>query len=175
MSKFMNWGGRVSCPTNSFLRVQLIIQGTSFRYRYSLTLLMHIVAQNRPIDLHNFSGLIPENSHFWVPVKYPSLNELVSMPELRQIPILSFVYPPIYACLSCLSAMILLFFDLKGVLFHSSLELKITMNSIQSQKHLGVCPFFFHPLRVDICKTTIFCRIILQRKKKISPNWVFNA
>jgi hypothetical protein len=31
--------------------------------------------------------------------------------------------------------MILLFLDLKGALFHSPLELKITVNSIQSQKH----------------------------------------
>jgi hypothetical protein len=30
MTEFMNWGGRVSCPTNSFLRVQLFIQGTNF-------------------------------------------------------------------------------------------------------------------------------------------------
>jgi hypothetical protein len=30
MTEFMNWGGRVSCPTNSFFRVQLFIQGTNF-------------------------------------------------------------------------------------------------------------------------------------------------
>ena len=30
MTEFMNWGGRVSCPTNSFFRVQLFIQGTDF-------------------------------------------------------------------------------------------------------------------------------------------------
>jgi hypothetical protein len=35
--------------------------------------------------------------------------------------------------------MILLFLDLQGALFHSPLELKITVNSIQSQKHLGIC------------------------------------
>ena len=45
--------------------------------------------------------------------------------------LLSFAYPPIYACVSYLSAMILLFLDLQGALFHSPLELKITVNSIQ--------------------------------------------
>jgi hypothetical protein len=35
--------------------------------------------------------------------------------------------------------MILLFLDLKGALFHSPLELNITVNPIQSQKHLGNC------------------------------------
>jgi hypothetical protein len=35
--------------------------------------------------------------------------------------------------------MILLFFNHQGALFHSPLELKITVNSIQSQKHLGIC------------------------------------
>ena len=53
--------------------------------------------------------------------------------------LLSFAYPPIYACVSYLSAMIPLFLDLQGALFHSPLELKITVNSIQSQKHLGIC------------------------------------
>jgi hypothetical protein len=52
----------------------------ALRYWYSLTPLMHIVAQLRPIDLHNFLGQIPESSQFWVPVNYPSLNEQVSMP-----------------------------------------------------------------------------------------------
>jgi hypothetical protein len=46
--------------------------------------------------------------------------------------------PPIYACVSYLSAMMLLFLDLQGALFHSPLELKISVNSIQSQKHLGI-------------------------------------
>jgi hypothetical protein len=35
--------------------------------------------------------------------------------------------------------MILLFHDLQGALFHSPLELKVTVDSIQSQKHLGIC------------------------------------
>jgi hypothetical protein len=35
--------------------------------------------------------------------------------------------------------MILLFLDLQGALFHSPLELKITVKYIQSQKHLGIC------------------------------------
>ncbi len=95
---------------------------------------MHIVAQLRPIDLHNFQAKYQWVVSFWVPVNYPSLNELVSMPEL-----LSFPYPPIYACVSYLSAMILLFLDLQGALFHSPLELKITVSSIQSQTHLGIC------------------------------------
>jgi hypothetical protein len=99
---------------------------------------MHIVAQLRPIDLHNIQAKYQRVVSFWVPVNYPSLNELVSMPELRCIPI-QFRLPPNYACVSYLSAMILLILDLQGALFHSPLELKITMNSIQSQKHLGIC------------------------------------
>ncbi len=35
--------------------------------------------------------------------------------------------------------MILLFLDLQGALFHSPLVLKITVNSIQRQTHLGIC------------------------------------
>jgi hypothetical protein len=33
---------------------------------------------------------------------------------------------------------LMLFLDIKGALFHSPIVLKITMNSIQSQKHFGV-------------------------------------
>jgi hypothetical protein len=58
----------------------------ALRYWYSLTLLMHIVAQLRPIDLHNFLGLYQRVVSFWVPVNYPSLNEVVSMPGLWRIP-----------------------------------------------------------------------------------------
>ena len=99
---------------------------------------MQIVAQLSPIDLNNFQAKYQRVVSFWVPVNYPSLNELVSMPELRCIPT-QFRFPPIYACVSYLSAMILLFLDLQGALFHSPLELKITVNSIQSQKNLGIC------------------------------------
>jgi hypothetical protein len=80
---------------------------------------MHIVAHLCPIDLHNFKAKYQRVVSFWVPVNYPSLNELV--------------------CVSYLSEMILLSLDLQGALFHSPLELKITVNSIQSQKHLGIC------------------------------------
>jgi hypothetical protein len=58
----------------------------ALRYWYSLTSLMHIVAQLRPIDLHNFQAKYQRVVSFWVPVDYPSLNELVSMPELWRIP-----------------------------------------------------------------------------------------
>ncbi len=37
--------------------------------------LMHIVAQLRPIDLHNFQAKYQRVVSFWVPVNYPSLNE----------------------------------------------------------------------------------------------------
>jgi hypothetical protein len=68
---------------------------------------MHIVAQLRPIDLHNFQAKyqrVPGSQFFsfWVPVNYPYLNELVSMPELQSIPT-QFRLPPIYACVSYLS------------------------------------------------------------------------
>ncbi len=95
---------------------------------------MHIVAQLRPIDLHNFQAKYQRVVSFWVPLNYPSLNKLVSMPTYDAY-LLSFAY----ACVSYLSAIILLFLDLQGALFHSPLELKIRVNSIQSQKHLGIC------------------------------------
>ncbi len=37
---------------------------------------MHIVAQLLPIDLHNFQAKYQRVVSFWVPVNYPSLNEL---------------------------------------------------------------------------------------------------
>ena len=95
---------------------------------------MHIVAQLRPIDFHNFQAKYQRVVSFWVPLNYPSLNKLVSMPTYDAY-LLSFAY----ACVSYLSAIILLFLDLQGALFHSPLELKIRVNSIQSQKHLGIC------------------------------------
>jgi hypothetical protein len=63
--------GRVPDPTShflptSFLYVNLVAMGAvhlppvtwpqALRYWYSLAPLMHIVAQLRPIDLHNFLG-----------------------------------------------------------------------------------------------------------------------
>jgi hypothetical protein len=56
---------------------------------------MHIVAQLRPIDLHNFQAKYQRVVSFWVPVNYPSLNELVSMLELERIPT-QFRLPPQY-------------------------------------------------------------------------------
>jgi hypothetical protein len=46
----------------------------ALRYWYSLTLLMHIVAQLHPIDLHNFLGQIPESSQFLGAIKLPLLE-----------------------------------------------------------------------------------------------------
>jgi hypothetical protein len=43
----------------------------AIRYWYSLTPLMHIVAQLRPIDLHSFLGQIPESSQFLGASKLP--------------------------------------------------------------------------------------------------------
>ena len=89
--------GRVPDPTSHFppdliLYVNLVAMGPvhlspvtwpqALRYWYSLTSLMHIVAQLRPIDLHNFQAKYQRVVSFWVPVDYPSLNELVSMPGL---------------------------------------------------------------------------------------------
>jgi hypothetical protein len=79
---------------------------------------MHIVAQLRPIDLHNFQANYQRVVSFWVPVNYPSLNELVSMPGLWRIPI-QFRLPPNTSLCKLPSAMILLFLDLQGALFHS--------------------------------------------------------
>jgi hypothetical protein len=81
----------------SFLYVNLVAMGPvhlspvtwpqALRYWYSLTPLMHIVAQLRPIDLHNdFKAKYQRVVSFWVPVNYPSLNELVSMPGPRRTP-----------------------------------------------------------------------------------------
>ncbi len=78
---------------------------------------MHIVKQLLPIDLHNFQVKYQRVVSFWVPVNYPSLNKLVSMPELERMPI-QFRLPP-NTSVSYLSAMILLFLDLQGALFHS--------------------------------------------------------
>ncbi len=87
--------GRVLDPTSHFppdliLYVNLVtivfwdLGPQALQYWYSLTSLMHIVA--RPIDLHNFHAKYQRVVRFWVPVNYPSLNELVSMPGLWCIP-----------------------------------------------------------------------------------------
>jgi hypothetical protein len=92
---------------------------------------MYIVAELRSIE---FSGQLPESNNFlWVPVNYPSLNELVSMLELRCTPTQFRLPCTIYACYC--SAMILLFLDLLA-LFHSI----ITMISIQSQSIWAFVP-----------------------------------
>ncbi len=52
--------------------------------------------------------------------------------------------------------MILIFLDLKGAPFHSPIELKITMNSIRSQKHLPVSPYCqFSDLRLRFFSTQV--------------------
>jgi hypothetical protein len=73
---------------------------------------MHIVAQLRPIDLHNFQAKYQRVVSFSVPVTYPSLNELVSMPELESLPT-QFRLPPNTS---------LLFLDLQGALFTPHLD-----------------------------------------------------
>ena len=92
----LRWAGprpHIPFPTRPhFLYVNLFAMGPvhlspvtwpqALRYWYSLTSLMHIVAQLRPIDLHNFQAKYQRVVSFWVPVDYPSLNELVSMPGL---------------------------------------------------------------------------------------------
>ncbi len=70
---------------------------------------MHIVAQRRPIDLHNFLGQIPESSQFLGAIKLPLLEWTSS--NAGTLTLLSFHYPLMQACVSYLSAMILLFLD----------------------------------------------------------------
>jgi hypothetical protein len=73
----LRWAGprpHIPFPPDLILYVNLVAMGPvhlspvtwplAFRYWYSLTPLMHIVAQLRPIDLHNFLGQIPESSQF---------------------------------------------------------------------------------------------------------------
>ncbi len=81
--------GQVPDPTSHFLPtlflyVSLVAMGPvhlspvtwpqALRYWYSLTPLMHIVAQLRPIGLHNFLGQIPESSQFLGASKLPLLE-----------------------------------------------------------------------------------------------------
>jgi hypothetical protein len=84
---FLRWAG--PDPTShflptSFLYVNLVAIGPvhlspvtwpqALRYWYSLTSLMHIVAQLRPVDLHNFLGQIPESSQILGASKLPLLE-----------------------------------------------------------------------------------------------------
>jgi hypothetical protein len=67
--------------------------------------------------------------------------------------ILSVAYP-IYACVSYLSAMILLFLDLKGVPVIPPLELKITMNPFEARGIWAyVSPLPISDLRLRIFST----------------------
>ncbi len=69
---FLRWAGprpHIPFPHDLILYVNLVTMGPvhlspvtwpqALLYWYSLTLLMHIVAQLRPMDLHNFLGQIP--------------------------------------------------------------------------------------------------------------------
>jgi hypothetical protein len=71
---FLRWAvprPHIPFPPDLILYVNLVAMGPvhlspvtwpqALQYWYSLTPLMHIVAQLRPIDLHNFLGQIPEN------------------------------------------------------------------------------------------------------------------
>ncbi len=72
---------------------------------------MQIVAQLRPIDLHNFLGQIPESSQFLGASKLPLLERTSpSAGSLTHTYSVS-IYPLMQACESYLSAMILLFLD----------------------------------------------------------------
>ncbi len=72
---------------------------------------MHIVAQLRPIDLHNFLGQIPESSQIFGASKLPLLEwTSLNAGTLTHTYSVS-IYPLMQACVSYLSAMILLFLD----------------------------------------------------------------
>jgi hypothetical protein len=84
---FLHWPGprpHIPFPPELILYVNLVAMGPvhlspvtwpqAFRYWYSLTPLMHIVAQLRPIDLHNLLGQIPESSQFLGASKLPLLE-----------------------------------------------------------------------------------------------------
>ncbi len=72
---------------------------------------MHIVAQLRPIDLHNFLGQIPESSKFLGASKLPLLEwTSLNAGTLKHTYSVS-IYPLMQACVSYLSAMILRFLD----------------------------------------------------------------
>jgi hypothetical protein len=72
---------------------------------------MHIVAQLRPIELHNFLGQIPESSPFLGASKLPLLEwTSLNAGTLTHIYSVS-IYSLMQAHVSYLSAMILLFLD----------------------------------------------------------------
>jgi hypothetical protein len=84
---FLRWAGpqtHIPFPTDLILYVNLVAMGPvhlspvtwpqALRYWYSLIPLMHIVAQLRPIDLHNFLGLIPMSSQILGASKLPLLE-----------------------------------------------------------------------------------------------------
>ncbi len=84
---FLRWAGprpQIPFPPDLILYVNLVAMGPvhlspvtwpqALRYWYSLTPLMHIVAQLRPIDLHNFLGQIPESSQILGASKLPFLE-----------------------------------------------------------------------------------------------------
>jgi hypothetical protein len=83
----LHWVGprlHIPFPPDLILYVNLVAMGPvhlspvtwplALRYWYSLTPLMHIVAQLRPIALHNFLGQIPESSQFLGASKLPLLE-----------------------------------------------------------------------------------------------------
>jgi hypothetical protein len=83
----------------------------ALRCWYSLTPLIHIVAQLRPIDLHNLLGQIPESSQFLGASKLPLLERTsLNAGSLTHTYSVS-IYPLMKACVSYLSAMILHFLD----------------------------------------------------------------
>ncbi len=71
-------------PPDLILYVNLVAMGPvhlspvtwpqALRYWYSLTPLMHIVEQLRPMDLHNYLGQIPESSQILGANKLPLLE-----------------------------------------------------------------------------------------------------
>jgi hypothetical protein len=87
LNMFLRWAGprpHIPFPPDLILYVNLVAMGPVYlspvtwpqalRYWYSLTPLMHIVAQLRPIDLHNFLGKIPESSQLLGASKLPLLE-----------------------------------------------------------------------------------------------------
>jgi hypothetical protein len=83
----LRWAGprpHIPFPPDLILYVNLVAMGPVYlspvtwpqalRYWYSLTPLMHIVAQLRPIDLHNFLGQIPGSSQLLGASKLPLLE-----------------------------------------------------------------------------------------------------
>ncbi len=83
----LRWAGprpHIPFPPDLILYVNLVAMGPvhlspvtwpqALRYWYSLTPLIHIVTQLRPIDLYNFLGQIPESSQILGANKLPLLE-----------------------------------------------------------------------------------------------------